>query len=57
MGRRPTLDVEQDLKGATPESLAWALLRGWDMPGKPKNGPRTQDDARDRDQGEQDDER
>ena len=35
--RQPMLDPERDFKGATPETLAKALLRGGNVPGAQKN--------------------
>ena len=48
--RPPMLDPERDLKGATPEELARALLRGESL----RDGPKDNGDSNTIDQSEQD---
>ena len=43
--RQPMLDPERDFKGATPETLAKALLRGRDMPGALKGEDKNCDEG------------
>lgn len=42
--RQPMLDPERDLKGAMPETLARALLRGENLREAPKSGDRDESD-------------
>lgn len=42
---KPMLDPERDLKGATPETLARALLRNESLRDKPKDKDRGEQDA------------
>ena len=48
---RPMLDPERDLKGATPEELAKALLRNENVPGKPRDNDRFGETPTDNDSG------